>query len=171
MRSDDEREYVEYVSARLAALHRTAFVLCGDAHRADDIVQTTITDLYRKWRHVRLADNVDAYVHRMLVRKHLDEQRRGLRRIGPMSAVPERAEPPPTGVEDREILRGPLARLSNVQRTVLILRFVCDLSVEDVARELRCSASNVKSHTARGLETLRHLMRDAVPNGANNDLR
>jgi DNA-directed RNA polymerase specialized sigma24 family protein len=48
-------------------LHRAAYLMCGDPHRADDIVQATKTKLYHKWRHVRAADSIEAYVHRMLV--------------------------------------------------------------------------------------------------------
>jgi DNA-directed RNA polymerase specialized sigma24 family protein len=54
-------DYVEYVSARLPALHRAAYLLCGDAHRADDIVQATITTLSVNWRRASRADNLDGY--------------------------------------------------------------------------------------------------------------
>jgi hypothetical protein len=55
-----EGGYVEYVSARLPALHRAAYLLCGgDAHRADDIVQVTITRLYQRWKRARQAENLE----------------------------------------------------------------------------------------------------------------
>src|SRR5262245_61536015 len=75
MKAEAEREYVEYVSARLAHLHRAAYLLCGDGHRADDIVQATLTALYRHWDRATAAQNIDAYVHRILVRRFLDEKR------------------------------------------------------------------------------------------------
>src|SRR5258708_678970 len=75
MDSDIDRDYVEYVSTRLPVLHRAAYLLCGDGHHADDIVQSTLLALYRHWRRARAADNTDAYVQRMLVRKFLDERR------------------------------------------------------------------------------------------------
>ena len=74
MRNSSDAEYVDYVTARLAALHRAAFLLCGgDADRADDVVQTTITRLYQRWRQASRADNLDAYVHRMLAHTFVDE--------------------------------------------------------------------------------------------------
>ena len=54
-----DHEYVAYVGARLPALKRLAFLLCGDEHRADDLVQESVTKLYLRWRSARDADNVD----------------------------------------------------------------------------------------------------------------
>jgi RNA polymerase sigma-70 factor (sigma-E family) len=166
MRTIHEDDYVEYVTARLPALHRAAYLLCGDAHRADDIVQATATALYRHWRRARAADNLDAYVHRMLVRKYLDETRSGWARVRLLGGRPEPATGPDrasesgsgSGVEERDSLRTALAKLPNSQRTVLVLRFACDMSVEDVAAALRCSTGNVKSHTSRGLAALRRVL-------------
>jgi RNA polymerase sigma-70 factor (sigma-E family) len=139
-------------------LHRAAYLMCGDPHRADDIVQATMTKLYHKWRHVRAADSIEAYVHRMLVNEFLTERRHGWARVRLMADAPERAAAPAGSVEDRDELRAALARLPRTQRTVLVLRFACDMSVEDVAAALRCSEGTVKSHTSRGLAALRHLL-------------
>jgi RNA polymerase sigma-70 factor (sigma-E family) len=159
VRTELEREYVEYVEGRLHVLKRAAYLLCGDVHRAEDLVQTTITALYRHWPRARRADNIDGYVHRMLVRKQTDEQRRGWARVRLVADPPDRVGPPVTGVEERVALRAALGQLPRTQRTVLILRFVCDLSVEDVAATLGCAPGTVKSHTSRGLAALRQLMR------------
>ena len=159
MRGEDEREYVDFVTARRPRLHRAAYLMCGDPHRADDIVQATMTALYRKWRRARDADNIDAYVHRMLVREYLAEKRLGWARVRLLADPPERvAVSPPGGIEERDALRTALERLPRAQRTVLVLRFACDMSVEDVAAALRTSPGNVKSHTSRGLAALRDLL-------------
>jgi RNA polymerase sigma-70 factor (sigma-E family) len=162
MRGPDEREYIEYVTARLPALHRAAYLLCGDVHRAEDIVQATTTALYRHWRRARTAQSVDAYVHRMLVRKYVDEKRLPWARVRLMSEPPEPAAgpagPPASGVEERDELRRALGALPRTQRTVLVLRFFCDLPVEEVAGILNCSPSNVKSHSSRGLAALRRVL-------------
>lgn len=155
MRPEDETEYVEYVTARLPVLHRTAYLLCGDAHRADDIVQTTLTALYRHWRRAAGADNTDAYVRRMLVRTYLDDRRGVWSRVRLMSEAPDRPAPGAPGIEERDAVNDLLAGLPRTQRTVLTLRFACDLSVEEVAGLLNCSTGNVKSHTSRGLAALR----------------
>src|SRR5690242_17298131 len=103
MSDGSEDEYVEYVSARVPALRRLAYMLSGDGHRADDLVQQTITTLYVKWGRARTADNLDAYVRTMLVRTYLDEKRLAWARVRLFREAPE---PPPaeeqTGtVEDR----------------------------------------------------------------------
>lgn len=81
MKADEEREYVDYVTARLPRLHRAAYLMCGDGDRADDVVQATLTTLYRHWRRARAADKLDAYVHRMLVRHFINEKRRVWSRV------------------------------------------------------------------------------------------
>jgi RNA polymerase sigma-70 factor (sigma-E family) len=154
MRPELEREYVEYVAGRLPRLHRTAYLLCGDVHRADDIVQATLTALFVSWKRAAAADNVDGFVHRILVRRYLDERR--LRwsgvRLGP---VPERAATADAAFDDRDELLTALRSLPKGQRAVVVLRFLNDLSVEATAEALGCSVGNVKSQCARGLATLR----------------
>ena len=159
MRPDDERECVAYLTANLPRLHRTAYLLCGDAHLADDIVQSTAVALYLHWRRVRAADNVDGYVHRVMVRKHVDTRRLAWSRVL-LTEIPP--EPPASGgestVEDRDAMAAALARLPVGQRTVLVLRYYADLSVEDTAAVLGCSEGNVKSQASRGLAALRDLV-------------
>jgi RNA polymerase sigma-70 factor (sigma-E family) len=157
MRTDSEAEYVEYVTARLPALHRAAFLLCGgDADRADDIVQSTITRLYQRWRQASRADNLDAYVHRMLVHTFVDEKRRAWSkvRLQPSSAADSAVEPQ-IAVDDRNALVAALRTLPPRQRAVLVLRFLLDRSIEEVAEILGCSEGTVKSQTSRGLSILR----------------
>src|SRR5262249_15990480 len=93
MRAEYEAEYVEYVTARLGRLHRAAYLLCGDAPRADDIVQATVTALYVQWRRARSAEHLDAYVHRILVRRYLDEKRLAWSRVVLSATSPELAAP------------------------------------------------------------------------------
>jgi RNA polymerase sigma factor (sigma-70 family) len=71
---------------------------------------------------------------------------------------PERAAPAELATEDRDAVRGALARLAPRQRAVLVLRFFCDLSVADTATALHCSTGNVKSQAARGLAAMRKLL-------------
>ncbi|MEU7988677.1 SigE family RNA polymerase sigma factor [Streptosporangium canum] len=150
-----DEEYTAYVSGRLPWLRRIAYPLCQDWHRADDLVQTAITRLYVKWRHARLADDLDAYVRVILIRVFLAEQRGGW-----FYRVRLTSTPPHSSFEgsDRDMamdLRRALAAVPPRQRATLVLRFHCDLSVEQTARTLGCSTGTVKSQTARGLATLR----------------
>ena len=75
MSQSAEDEYVRFLSSRLPRLHRAAYLLCGDRHRAEDIVQATALNLFLKWRQASAADNVDGYLHRMLVREFLGQRR------------------------------------------------------------------------------------------------
>ncbi|HET6212493.1 MAG TPA: SigE family RNA polymerase sigma factor [Micromonosporaceae bacterium] len=151
-----EQEYLEYVTARLEPLRRTAYLLCGDRHRADDLVQETITKLYVRWRRVRTTGNVNAYVGRILYRTYLDDRRRGWwARVHLSASPPDHPAAPGGDLEDRMMLDAALARVPDRQRAVLILRFVCDLPVDEVAQILNCAAGTVKSQTAHGLAAMR----------------
>jgi RNA polymerase sigma-70 factor (sigma-E family) len=161
-----EEEYIEYVRGRIPALRRVAYALCGDEHRADDLVQQAITKLYVHWERARTATSLHRYTHTLLVRVFLDERRLSWARVRLFGSVPEPPPWEPEGVEDRQVLRTALARLPRRQRAVLVLRFLCDLPVQDVAEILGCSGGTVKSQTSHGLASLRRLMADRVPGRA-----
>ncbi|RKR90150.1 RNA polymerase sigma-70 factor (sigma-E family) [Micromonospora pisi] len=156
MQEELEQEYVEFVTSRLARMQRIAYLLCGDAHRADDLVQQTFTTLYVQWRRVRAVEYPDAYVRTMLVRAFLSERRLvWSTRVELTDSVPERVSVDESGIEDRAVLRAALSQVPKRQRAVLVLRFLCDLSVDEVAELLGCSPGTVKSQTSHGLAALR----------------
>lgn len=158
-------EYVEYVRARLPELKRLAYLLCGDDHRADDLVQESVTKLYVSWSAARKADNLDRYVRTIVVRTHIDDTRRAWFRVRLFGAVPDRAQPVPCGSDDRLVLRAALAGLPAGQRAVLVLRFLCDLPVTEVADILGCAGGTVKSQSAHGLAKLRAALEDSAGSG------
>ncbi|MEU4239848.1 SigE family RNA polymerase sigma factor [Actinoplanes sp. NPDC026619] len=158
MRPDTEREYVEYVTGRLSRLHRLAYILCSDRHQADDIVQATLTSLYVDWKRASGADNIDAYVHRMLVRRFLDEKRRRWSKVLLGNFLPDQAAPAQHAFEERDALVTALRGLPKGQRAVLVLRYFVDLSVDETAEALGCSTGNVKSQASRGLASLRGVL-------------
>ena len=147
--------YREYVSGRLDQLRRTAYLLCGDWHTADDLVSTALVKLLRHWSRVSAMENIDAYARRVLLRAWLDERRRPWHREQFRAQVPDRAASPGYDVADRLAVLELLAHLPARRRAVLVLRFFCDLSVEDTAEALGCATGTVKSQTARALDTLR----------------
>jgi RNA polymerase sigma-70 factor (sigma-E family) len=160
--TDDD--YVEYVTARRMALHRMAFALCGDAHRADDLVQQTMTTLYVKWQTIRGVTHLDRYVHTMLVHNYLRERRAGwLSRVRLVDTPPERVAAAGADLELRDELTTALSRVPPRQRAVLVLRFTFDLPVSEVAEILDISEGTVKSQTAHGLATLRRLLGERPP--------
>ena len=160
MRAAAEAEYREYVAARSHALWHTAFLMCGDAHQAEDVVQTTLLKLYVAWNRVQNASNRDAYARRVLVRCVIDEKRRGWRRERAVAEVPEPAAQEGPDIGERDAALQALARLAPRQRATLVLRFWEDLSIEQTADLLGCSPGTVRSQTARGLATLRGLLLD-----------
>ncbi|MFF0655126.1 MULTISPECIES: SigE family RNA polymerase sigma factor [Micromonospora] len=153
-----DQEYVEYVTARLPALRRLAYGLCGDRDLADDLVQETATRLYLRWSRVGEVEKLDAYVRTMLVRHFLDIRRRGWWRVHLFGGPPDVRSTEDGGVEEQTVLRGALARVPPRQRAVLVLRFLHDLPVEEVARTLGCSPGTVKSQTSHGLAAMRRLL-------------
>ncbi|MEE6258129.1 SigE family RNA polymerase sigma factor [Plantactinospora sonchi] len=158
MRAEAQQDYIEYVTGRLPRLRHLAYLLCGDEHRADDLVQQTITKLYVRWRRIRDVEHLDQYVRTMLLRTFLDERRRPWSRVGLLAEPPEPPPAPDCRVEDALALRAALARVPRRQQAVLVLRFLCDLGVDEVAQILGCSAGTVKSQSSRGLATMRRLL-------------
>jgi RNA polymerase sigma-70 factor (sigma-E family) len=161
-----DEEFTQYVSARLSALRRLAFLLCQDWHRADDLVQAAITRLYVHWGRASTVDHTDAYTRTILVREFLGEQRSGwARRVSLHSATPEL---PVVALDSDVVLdvRAALAAIPPRQRATLVLRFYCDLSVDQTAELLGCSAGTVKSQTAKGLAALRGRLGPPGPGSA-----
>jgi len=155
MRRDEEASYRDYVAVRLDPLRRTAYLYCRDWHTADDLVGITLGKLYRHWRRAREAGNLDAYVHGILTNTWLEERRRPWRTREQFFAdPPDRVGDEVSRADDGDVL-ALLAGLPPGRRACMVLRFYCDLTVEQTAEILGISAGTVKSQTARGLDKLR----------------
>ncbi|BCY12654.1 SigE family RNA polymerase sigma factor [Actinoplanes sp. L3-i22] len=154
--SDRDEAFAEYFAARSGSMRATAYLLCGDWHRAQDLVQTTFTKLYLRWGKVNRQESLDPYVRQVMIRTFIDEGRWGWwRRERPHDTPIEGPAAPGGSVEDRLMLLRALAEVPPRQRAVLVLRYWQDLSVEETAAALGCTAGTVKSQAARGLATLR----------------
>jgi RNA polymerase sigma-70 factor (sigma-E family) len=162
--SNRDVAFTEYFVARSDAMRGTAYLLCGDWHRAEDLVQAAFTKLYLAWHQVSRHDVLDGYVRRILVRTFLDEQRRGFWRREKVGATTWEPPTPVDPTDDRLVLLRALESVAPRQRAVLILRFWEDLSVDETAALLQCSPGTVKSQSARGLDTLRAVL--ATPTAA-----
>ncbi len=153
-RSDDE--FHAFVAERLDRWRRSAYLLCGDWHLADDLVSQALARLHRSWSKVRSADNADAYAQKVLTRCWLTERGRRWRHLEQThSDPPARSYLPDDRVVDRLPLADLLRSLGPRQRAVLILRFYLDHSVEETAEILGVSPGTVKSQAARALTQLR----------------
>ena len=162
-RTELDAAYVDYIAARQAHLRRIAYAVCGDWHRADDLLQTALTKLYVAWPRVHRDGSPDAYVRRIIVRSHVDEGRRPWRRERPGLEGHDRAAPPGLGVEERSALFEALQELPEMQRKVVVLRHWLGLSVAETAAELRLASGTVKSHSSRGLTTLHRVLEEPTP--------
>jgi len=157
---EEEAQFSSYVTGRRDRVRRTAYLLCGDWHRADDLTQIAFVKLYGAWSQIRDRAALDAYVRRCLVRATVDESRRPWRREQFVDEVPEATVPQgtfdlATAVVDRQLLRQALRDVPAGQRAVLVLRYFDGLDVAGAAAALECSEGNVKSQTARGLTALK----------------
>ena len=138
-------------------LRTVAYLLSGDWHQADDLTQTTIIKLYGAWHRIADMENLDGYARTVMVNTFLAERRSPWRRVLLRSAGEEPVvQPDLDAILD---LRQALSVLPARQRATVVLRYYCDLSVEQTADAMKCSTGNVKSQTARALDTLRHALR------------
>ncbi len=156
-------EFELWVHARGGALARSAYLLTGDAHLAEDLLQETLTRVAQKWR--KVGDSPDAYARRVMHNLAIDSWRRRRARPAEMLGV---APPELAGrgdvvdVERRVVLRDALSRLTPRQRAVLSLRFYEDLTEVDAAAVLGCSVSTVKSTARDALAKLRAVAPDLL---------
>ncbi|MEU9504790.1 SigE family RNA polymerase sigma factor [Micromonospora sp. NPDC048170] len=154
MRDSRGAEFDDFVRTRSVALLRVAYLLTGDRHAAEDLLQEVLEQVFVRWRRVRTSP--EAYARRALVNRSINRWRRRARR-------PERALGDNDGVardhaDDialRQAVVAALRVLPPRQRAAVVLRYLEDLSVADVAAALCCSEGAVKSHASRGLARLR----------------
>lgn len=157
-RSDRDTEFAEFVLARRAHLARIAYAVCGDRHRAEDLVQTALVKLYAAWPRIRARGHEEAYARTIIVRADIDESRRPWRRERPgLDGLDPPAEPS-IEPEERSALFDALQALPTMQRKTVLLRHWLGLSVSETAVELRISEGTVKSHTSRGLAALQQVL-------------
>jgi RNA polymerase sigma-70 factor (sigma-E family) len=152
---DADAGFVAFVQRHARTLHRTAFLLTGDAGHAEDLTQNTLVRALAAWGRVSRAEHPLAYCQQILYRTFLREQRRRhVREV--FGAAHEPSTPGDTAfVDDRDMVDRLLSTLPPRQRAVLLLRFLEDRSVEETAQVLGCSVGSVKSQTSRALGTLR----------------
>lgn len=156
-----DREFSEYVQIRRSRLVGTAYLLCGDRHAAEDLVQTALAKLYVAWPRIRRSGAEDAYVRRILVNASIDAHRRPWRREERSAAeLPDAPAESPFGSEDRDELVQALTTLGPRQRRILVLRYWLGLTIEEVAADLQISSGTVKSQTSKALDNLRRQLTD-----------
>ena len=172
MRRADEDRFREFARSQSVVLRRSAFLLCGDWHLAEDLTQTSLIKLYKAWPRVTRTDRPTSYARKILMRCWLDEWRRAWHRAElTVVDVPDRGDDraDPTVRQEQDELRAELfdalVAVPPRQRAVLVLRYYEAFSVAETAEVLGCSEGTVKSQAARGLATMKAALGASLPQG------
>jgi RNA polymerase sigma-70 factor (sigma-E family) len=152
-------DFVEFATAAVPRLRRTAFLLCGDWHYAEDLAQTTLTKMFVSWRRIRRQDAAFSYASRTLVNTYLADRRSRRAREVVTDSVPEQLIMPESQ-ETRLVIMAALATLPPRARAAVVLRYWADMSIEQVADVLGCSAGTVKSQCARSLVKMKFFLEE-----------
>jgi RNA polymerase sigma-70 factor (sigma-E family) len=147
----------EFVRSRTPALLRLAYLLTGDQHLAEDLVQSALARTHQAWSRLRAVGNAEAYTRRTMYHLQVSWWRRPRVAESVRDQVPDRMPVPDEGdrIALRETLRQALQRLTASQRAVLVLRFFEDRSEAEIADVLGVTVGTVKSQTARALGRIR----------------
>lgn len=161
MRGEADERFSAFVTARSRHLLQAAYLLTGDRHRAEDLLQTALTRAYLRWDRI---EEPEGYVRRTMVNAHTDWWRKRPWREQSTEQVPETAVPDGGGaVDTRDAVLAALATLPARQRAVVVLRYYEGLSEAEIAATLGCSAGTVKSAASRALARLREHPGLALP--------
>ena len=152
---DGEGSFRSFVAARRPALLRSAWLLTGDRDDAEDLVQTALVKAAKHWGRVVAAGDPEPYVRRIVFTTHVSARRREARAPAAAAVLP--VVDPAGASEDRVVLAAALARLTQKQRAVLVLRFYEDLTEVQTAAVLGVRLGTVKSQTRHALARLREL--------------
>ncbi|MEV6151491.1 SigE family RNA polymerase sigma factor [Nonomuraea sp. NPDC052129] len=158
---DHHDGFREFVLARQQALMRTAYLLTGDPHLAEDLLQSVLINVVGHWSKLVKGGNPEAYTRKAMVNQYISWKRR-LRPEVPSGDPPERGAYSDGAVLDRIVLRQALAKLGRRQRAVIVLRFWEDLTEAQTAEVLGCAVGTVKSQTHHALARLREVAPELV---------
>ncbi|MCP3769463.1 MULTISPECIES: SigE family RNA polymerase sigma factor [Streptomyces] len=156
MKTSTEADFRAFVVSRWPRMLRSAHLLTGHHHDAEDLVQAALAKAYVRWERIQRTDDPDSYVWRIMINANVDRLRRAKVREWLTDRFPEPAAPDHDDtVAERSAVLDALARLSAKQRAVVVLRYLEDRSETEVARLLGTGVGTVRSHTARALRKLR----------------
>ncbi|MET7436582.1 SigE family RNA polymerase sigma factor [Streptomyces sp. NPDC004082] len=156
-RSLSEAEFTAYVQERRASLYATAYHLTGDRFEAEDLLQSALFSTYRAWERISDKAAVGGYLRRTMTNLHISAWRRRKLNEYPTEELPETAGDTDAmrGTELRAVLWQALARLPELQRTMLVLRYYEGRTDPEIAEILDISVGTVKSSIWRSLRRLR----------------
>jgi RNA polymerase sigma-70 factor (sigma-E family) len=155
-----DEEFTAYLNARQPALLRTAYLLTGDRHQAEDVLQTSLAKLYLAWDRVQDRDSVDAYVRRIMVNENNSVWRRGWKKREHATDVVPEGSPHVDAYDEgaSAALWDVVQTLPKKARAVVVLRYYEQLTEAETAELLGISVGTVKSQASRALAALRERM-------------
>lgn len=160
-------DFADYVTVRSAALCRFAYLLTGDSHLAEDLVQEALLRAHRRWASITHDAGPEPYLRKVILRQFLSWRRR---RVSTEIVLAEPPEPAPPDVLAERVVQSDemwtaLAGLTRAQRAVLVLRYYEDIPDPEIARLLGCSQSTVRAHSFQALKRLRAVFTPAGLSG------
>jgi RNA polymerase sigma-70 factor (sigma-E family) len=157
-----EADYAHFVRSRTPALLRSAYLLTGDQHLAEDLVQEALARTHRAWHRLERPENAEAYTRTVMYHAHVSIWRRPkVAEVLPGDLDPEPAgDDPAEDAVQRLTLRRALLALTAKQRAVIVLRYFEDRTEAEAAQLLGVSVSTVKTQNGRALDRLRTLLPD-----------
>ena len=164
-RANRDAEFTEFVQAASPSLLRAALVLLNSREDAEDALQITLLRTYRRWEQAREAPQ--AYARAALVNacrerwRHRNRHPEISQDMEDVANVVSFAE----AVDRRHVLVRVLRQLPDIQREVLVCRYLLDATVAETATALDIAEGTVKSAASRGLDQLRQLMLDEEMRG------
>jgi RNA polymerase sigma-70 factor (sigma-E family) len=160
-----DHEFAEFVDGRFTALQRFGYLLTGEWHLAEDLVQTSLTKVWFHRNSLRSASALESYTRTVMVNTSTQWWRRKWRGETPTEQLPEpQAREQYGAVDDRDLLLRALSTLPRRTRATLVLRYFEDLPAAEIAQMMGCSIGTVKSNVSRGLAKLReHELLAALP--------
>ncbi|MFI1827185.1 SigE family RNA polymerase sigma factor [Streptomyces sp. NPDC020412] len=152
-----EAEFTAYVQERRSSLYATAYHLTGDRFEAEDLLQSALFSTYRAWERISDKAAVGGYLRRTMTNLHISAWRRRKLNEYPTEELPETASDTDAmrGTELRAVLWQALARLPQLQRTMLVLRYYEGRTDPEIAEILDISVGTVKSSIWRSLRRMR----------------
>ena len=154
--TERDADFSAYMNARQPGLLRTAYLLTGDRHTSEDLVQSAFAKLYLSWDKVQQRDSLDGYVRRILVNEHNSLWRRSWKkREYTAETLPDSAHHDAYDEGLGADLWDAVQTLPRKARAVVVLRYYEQLSEAETADALGISVGTVKSQASRALATLR----------------
>ena len=151
-----DQEFAAWVNERQVNLLRAARIICFDVQNAEDVLQETLIDLYRRWAKVREFENLEAYAVRIMVSKHADLRRKWARKKDEMETTLEALDAAIDGsdsaeeITERLLVHAALKSLTPAQRAVLVLTYDEGYALKEISRTLAIPMGTAASHLARG---------------------